>query len=215
MNELKKLFSIADSDNSGAISITEFKKISDNSIANELFRRWIKKLRQSKYKNMQLEFFLPFNLNRLLDHLSTMTKRDYLMDRIDKHKYDIGETQNIIKTFIKLFILDESAMESCIKEEQAKIIESSLQAVNEKERIANRLMSKRRGINRLDSVFLDQLTIDLLNKNFLKRSSLGTDVENNLAKKLEEIREDYAPSDSDSDSDSSQSELEATDSEEE
>ena len=215
MNELKKLFSIADSDNSGAISITEFKKISDNSIANELFRRWIKKLRQSKYKNMQLEFFLPFNLNRLLDHLSTMTKRDYLMDRIDKHKYEIGETQNIIKTFIKLFILDESAMESCIKEEQAKIIESSLQAVNEKERIANRLMSKRRGINRLDSVFLDQLTIDLLNKNFLKRSSLGTDVENNLAKKLEEIREDYAPSDSDSDSDSSQSELEATDSEEE
>ena len=215
MNELKKLFSIADSDNSGAISITEFKKISDNSIANELFRRWIKKLRQSKYKNMQLEFFLPFNLNRLLDHLSTMTKRDYLMDRIDKHKYDIGETQNIIKTFIKLFILDESAMESCIKEEQAKIIEASWQAVNEKERIANRLMSKRRGINRLDSVFLDQLTIDLLNKNFLKRSSLGTDVENNLAKKLEEIREDYAPSDSDTDSDSSQSELEATDSEEE
>ena len=41
---------------------------------------------------MELDFFLPFNLNRLLDHLSTMTKRDYLMDRIDRHKYDITET---------------------------------------------------------------------------------------------------------------------------
>lgn len=107
-------------------------------------------------------------------------------------------------------------MESCIKEEQAKIIESSLQAVNEKERIANRLMSKRRGINRLDSVFLDQLTIDLLNKNFLKRGSLGNELESNLAKDLEEIREDYVRSSSDSSSsDSSESELAATDSEEE
>lgn len=117
MNELKKLFSIVDSDKSGAISIQEFKKISQNSVANELFRTWIKKLRKPNRKNLSLGYFLPFNLNRLLDHLSTMTKRDNLVDRIDKHKLDHSHTEANIRNFIKLFILDESSKESCIKEE--------------------------------------------------------------------------------------------------
>lgn len=82
-HELKKLFQIADSDKSGAISITEFKKISENPIANELFRTWIKKLRKPLTSNMSFGQFLPFNLNRLLDHLSTQSKRDYLMEKID------------------------------------------------------------------------------------------------------------------------------------
>lgn len=66
---------------------------------------------------MSLGQFLPFNLNRLLDHMSTQSKRDYLVDRIDKHKFDNSHTQNNIKNFIKLFILDESSKESCVKEE--------------------------------------------------------------------------------------------------
>ena len=49
--ELKKLFSIVDTDKSGAISMEEFKKISCNPVANELFRSWIKKLR----KKMRME----------------------------------------------------------------------------------------------------------------------------------------------------------------
>jgi hypothetical protein len=75
---------------------------------------------------MQEKHFLPFNLNRLLDHLSVMTKRDNLVSKIEKNKFNINETENNIKNFIKLFILDESAKESSIKEESAKIIESTL-----------------------------------------------------------------------------------------
>ena len=55
-----------------------------------------------------------------------MTKRDNLVDRIDKHKLDHSHTEANIRNFIKLFILDESSKESCIKEEQAKIVESSI-----------------------------------------------------------------------------------------
>ena len=84
---------------------------------------------------------MPFNLNRLLDHLSTQAKRENLVNKIEANKFDLSQTHDNIKSFLKLFILDESAKESCIKEEQAKIIESSIQAANEKERIANRMLS--------------------------------------------------------------------------
>lgn len=158
---------------------------------------------------MSLGQFLPFNLNRLLDHLSTQSKRDYLMEKIDQHKFDSSHTQVNIKNFIKLFILDESSKESCVKEEQARIVESSLQAVNEKERIANRLIKRKRGIKRLDSIFLDQLTIDLLNKNFNKRTSLVIEDRQKLVKELELIKEDYVSSETSSEileSDSEESE---------
>ena len=46
--ELRKLFSIVDADHSGAISIDEFKRFSQNPMANEIFRELIKKLRKDQ-----------------------------------------------------------------------------------------------------------------------------------------------------------------------
>jgi hypothetical protein len=84
-----------------------------------------------------------------------MTKRDNLVNKIEENKFNLGETENNIKNFIKLFILDESAKESGIKEESAKIIESTLSAVNEKERISLRISKRISGMKRLDSIYLD------------------------------------------------------------
>ena len=46
MQELRKLFMLADLDKSGAISMMEFKKISDNIEANERFRKLIRQIRK-------------------------------------------------------------------------------------------------------------------------------------------------------------------------
>lgn len=78
-DELKKLFSIVDTDGSGSISLDEFKQFSSNSMANKIFRKLMQRVRKVQELNHSgrdnVKPYIPFNLNDLLDHLSHMSKR--------------------------------------------------------------------------------------------------------------------------------------------
>lgn len=126
--ELRKLFYMVDKSKTGSLDINEFKKFSDNEEANGLFRKWIKQMRKQRdmHRKSIEKSYIPFNLNRLLDHLSVAAKRENLVTKIEKNKFNHSSTQQNIKDFIKLFILDESSKESIIKEETAKRIETAI-----------------------------------------------------------------------------------------
>lgn len=66
--------------------------------------------------------------------------------------------------FIKLFIIDESSKESMIKEDTAKMIEATLTATNENERLKALHEPRQFKINRLDSIFLDEMSVKELNR---------------------------------------------------
>jgi hypothetical protein len=56
----------------------EFKKISSNELANKVFKKLIKRVRDDKSRRFggMNKGYLPFNLNRMLDYVSHMGKRE-------------------------------------------------------------------------------------------------------------------------------------------
>ena len=150
-HELKSLFRIVDTDGSGALSLSEFIRFSSNAEANAVFKRLIQRIRYSQQKYLGLyHTYLPFNLNRLLDHLSHMAKRESLIQQIDEKHLD--DANGNIKNFIKLFILDGSAKDSVVKEESAKLIEHVILKEHKEEEL----------IDDLDDQILEQLTVEVI-----------------------------------------------------
>ena len=127
--ELRKLFNIVDSDGSGALSIAEFKKFSSNPLANSHFRKMIQRIRSEHEKIFGPHYelrrgYLPFNLTRLLDYLSHMSKREALIEGIENTKYEYDASKRHIKDFIKVFIIDGVAKDCLVKEDSAKIVDN-------------------------------------------------------------------------------------------
>jgi hypothetical protein len=50
--------------------------------------------------------YLPFNLSRLLEHMSLKQRRETVLGRIDDCKFTYGKTIDTVKNFVKLFIID-------------------------------------------------------------------------------------------------------------
>mmetsp|Transcript_18995 Transcript_18995/g.13790 ORF Transcript_18995/g.13790 Transcript_18995/m.13790 type:complete len:159 (-) Transcript_18995:760-1236(-) len=123
--QLKHIFSIVDSDGNGIITLDEFKRFAENEQANDLFKQLIRKIREEHQRRLGgLNMgFMPFNLSRMLDHVSHMTKRDQLLAKIDHDKDDVQKMEQTVKNFVKLFILDEGAKDSIVKEKTAVLVE--------------------------------------------------------------------------------------------
>jgi len=169
--ELKTLFDLADTDGSGGLSLEEFKRVSENKQAEKIFRRLVKRMRdeQQRSKDILGPHFLPYNMSRMLDHLSVMQKRELLVNKIESQKFDLAKTDQNIHSFIKLFILDESAKDSIVKEEQAaKIVSKSMADMRGLASLTAAAQIEQEsqvyGIKRLDSNHLNQLTQKELEK---------------------------------------------------
>jgi hypothetical protein len=144
--------------------------------------------------------YLPFNLSRLLEHMSLKQRRETVHNRIDDDKFIYGKTIDTVKNFVKLFIIDQGAIDTISKDEWSRKITAAISKQELLERqqrgekvtakdieIAECLMPTDRdtakndgafSLKRLDSFHLNQLTAKVFEspqKVCLsgKRSSLG------------------------------------------
>ena len=161
-----------DSDNSGSISIDEFKKFSQSPEAEVFFRKIMNKLR--KRQNLKgMGEFLPFNINRLLDHMSNKAKRVNLIEKIEENKFNLESTNENILAFVKLFILDEGSKESLIKESTQRLVESSRCDKLNKKNLSKFILSRQtfkakmrdssEKLKRIDSCYLNEMANQFLN----------------------------------------------------
>ncbi|CDW88415.1 ef hand family protein [Stylonychia lemnae] len=166
-NDIKRLFNVVDQDGSGALSLEEFKEFSSNPHANKVFRKIITKARQSQeklYGSATSTSYLPFNLQRVLDYLSHMAKRESLLKSIEDKKYDYDNATDNIKNFIKLFLIDGAAQECLLKERTNVSIENKLQ-INKNDENSdqpfireNSILKQVTGISKMDDDELDELS---------------------------------------------------------
>ena len=73
---------------------------------------------------------------------------------------------------MKLFILNKGSLESLVKEETACIIESGLIGRNTPDRLLARMNRETRGIKRLDSITLNEMTDEQLSTNLKRLTKL-------------------------------------------
>lgn len=202
-DELKQLFNIVDSDGSGELSIEEFKKFSSDPLANMYFRKMVQRIRSEHEKIFGPHYelrrgYLPFNLTRLLDYLSHMSKRETLMNGIEKTKFEYDASKRHIKDFIKVFIIDGVAKDCLVKEDSAQIVDNAVKKPKKKESETLFKELKMTETN-LDDKTLEQLSETVLNyQPPLERRDRAM----KQRKTLENIDEDSFGSESEKDQDS-------------
>jgi len=85
--EIRRLFAIVDTANSGKLDLKKFKLFNTSERAAQMFRKIINKLRQErlmtdgKYYSVQQ---LPFKFNIMLEYLSNATRRTEFLSEIEK-----------------------------------------------------------------------------------------------------------------------------------
>ena len=93
----------------------------NNPKADELFRFYIKRARESLgQQGKEIEGYLPFNLSRLLEHMTLKQRRETIIGRIDETKYDNDRVKETIKNFMKLFIIDKGAADTLSRDEWSR-----------------------------------------------------------------------------------------------
>ena len=91
-------------------------------MANKVFRRIITRVREENrakarcYGDTLHIGYLPFNLQRLLDYLAHMSKREAIIQSIEANKYSHEATHANIKNFVKLFLIDGTTRDCFAKQ---------------------------------------------------------------------------------------------------
>lgn len=107
--EIEIFFELCKTNCRGYLSFGEFKDLYQNNSADSLFRFFIKRARDMNTKlhgEGMNAVYLPFNLSRLLEHMSLKQRRETVHNRIDDDKFIYGKTIDTVKNFVKLFIID-------------------------------------------------------------------------------------------------------------
>lgn len=108
-DEIECFFDLCHKNAKGYLSFSEFENLYKNPKADQLFRFYIKRARDM---NAQLQdsnikqIYLPFNLSRLLEHMTLKQRREAVHSRIDKQCFEYDKAVDTIRNFIKLFIID-------------------------------------------------------------------------------------------------------------
>ncbi|CDW71443.1 ef hand family protein [Stylonychia lemnae] len=99
---LKKLFSIVDKQNKGALDLDKFQKF---------VIKLIKILRKQEEEKAQQNkvAFLPFDFSSLLNFLSQKSQRDKLLSQVEQSTFNVEETVQDIQAFNNLFKLKAQA----------------------------------------------------------------------------------------------------------
>lgn len=128
-DEIEVFFELCKTNSKGYLSFDEFKDLYKNPSADELFRFFIKRARDL---NTELHgegvncVYLPFNLSRLLEHMSLKQRRETVHGRIDTDAFAYGKTVATIKNFVKLFIIDQGAIDTISKDEWSRKIHAAM-----------------------------------------------------------------------------------------
>lgn len=59
-------------------------------------------------------------MSKFLEHMSLKQRRDVIVERLEKQYLNYNETENMCKNFIKLFVIDQGAVESMVTDEWTK-----------------------------------------------------------------------------------------------
>lgn len=130
-DEIECFFNLCATQSKGYLSFEEFKDLYNNPEADKLFRFFISRARKV---NEQLReegidtIYLPFNLSRLLEHMTLRHRRETVIDRIDANEHIFEKTTDTIKNFVKLFIIDQGAMDTISKDQWSRKIADSLRS---------------------------------------------------------------------------------------
>lgn len=193
-DEIQKFFDVCKCKHKGYFSFEEFKNLYNSREADDLFRFYINRARRQSdelFGKGVNNLYLPCNLSRLLEHMTVKQRRETLLKRIQDDYLNPDRTNETIKNFIKLFIINMCAVDSISNDEWSRKINKEMVRRKHKE-------AKEAGINigvkdqindlylkittedketnplslkRLDSFHLNELT----KRNFespLKRSSI-------------------------------------------
>jgi hypothetical protein len=90
----------------------------------------------AKLKNENIDqIYLPFNLSRLLEHMTLKQRRETVHSRIDQYCYDPDKTVETVRNFIKLFIIDHGAMDTLSRDEWSRKIANAIHWQNIKAKL--------------------------------------------------------------------------------
>ena len=81
--------------------------------------------------------YLPFNIGRLLEHMSLKQRRETVHGRIEDQYLKYDQTVNMIKNFVKLFIIDKGAVDTISQDEWSKKIKTAIYKRELNERRSN------------------------------------------------------------------------------
>jgi hypothetical protein len=77
--------------------------------------------------NGSQKIFLPFSLSRFLESVAVKSRRDIVAERIESQLMDYEKMVDMVKNFVKLFMIDEGAVESITNDEWSKKIDRAIQ----------------------------------------------------------------------------------------
>lgn len=123
--ELEKFFDFCKAKSKGYLTFQEFKELYKNPYAEKLFRFFINRARQENdevFGEGVNQVYLPYNMSRLLEHMSLKHRREELHNRIEEEQGDYEKITSTVKNFIKLFIIDQSALDTVSKDEWSRKI---------------------------------------------------------------------------------------------
>jgi hypothetical protein len=128
--ELQQFFKLCKSKSKEYLTIKEFSELYKNPKSDDLFRFFIKRSRkinaELKEKGSQ-KIFLPFSLSRFLESVAVKSRRDTVAERIESQLMDYEKMVDMVKNFVKLFMIDEGAVESITNDEWSKKIDRAIQ----------------------------------------------------------------------------------------
>jgi hypothetical protein len=108
-DEIECFFDLCHKSASGYLNFNEFENLYKNPQADELFRFYVKRAREmnSKLSSENIDsMYLPFNLSRLLEHMTLKQRRETVHSRIEANSMSFDKTVDTVRNFIKLFIID-------------------------------------------------------------------------------------------------------------
>jgi len=127
--EIECFFDLCKTNSRGYLSFTEFKDLYTNQSAENLFRFFIKRARkvnEELFGEGVNTIYLPFNLSRLLEHMSLKQRRETVIGRIENAHLQTDKTVDTIKNFIKLFIINQGSIDSISNDEWSRKINAAI-----------------------------------------------------------------------------------------
>ena len=136
--EIEYFFELCKTNSKGYLNFDEFKSLYKNQDADKLFRYFIhraRKINEDLYGKGVNMIYLPFNLSRLLEHMTIKQRRDTVIQRIDRDWMQVDKTVDTVKNFVKLFIINQGALDTISNDEWSRKINQAIIRGNHLERI--------------------------------------------------------------------------------
>lgn len=113
--EVDTFFEVCKPGTKGSLSFQEFKNLQTNPAADELFRFFIMRAQKENEQNYGKginNIYMPYNLSRLLEHMTVKQRRETVLQRIEQDRLNPDKVEDTIKNYIKLFIISRGALDS-------------------------------------------------------------------------------------------------------